>query len=327
MHPFAQYIRTLGRGKKGSRDLTQEEAYDAFKMILNNEVEAEQLGAFLMLVRVKEETPAELAGFVQAAREAIPTVEPSINIDLDWSSYAGKRRQLPWFLLSALLLAHNNTKILMHGLRGRKDNRVYTPDILSLFDLSSADSLTTAIADIQQYNFAFIELDHLVPKLAELIELREILGLRSPVHSLSRLLNPLNAPNVIQGIFHPGYKAIHRDAAILLNTPQATIIKGDGGEIEMNPDVDNETFTVAQGEHTAEVWPAMFGGKRHLKDETMNSERLLKVWRGDIEDEYGEAAVVLTAAVALKLIGKASNQADALALAKQCWQNRPKDKY
>ena len=327
MHLFAQYIRTLGRGKKGSRDLTQQEAFDAFQMILNNEVEPEQLGAFLMLIRVKEETPAELAGFVQAARAAITPPSDKIAIDLDWSSYAGKRRHLPWFLLSALLLAHNDIKILMHGLKGRKDNRVYTPDVLSLFGLQSSHSLDDAVEEIKTNKFAFIELDQLVPKLAELIELREILGLRSPVHSLSRMLNPLNAPHVLQGIFHPGYKAIHRDAAVLLDIPHATVVKGDGGEIELNPDIDNETFTVSEGQCNIENWPACFGGKRHVKDENMDPTDLLKVWRGEASHEYGEMAVVLTAAVALKLMGKATSTEDAIAITQDWWQNRPKNKY
>ena len=69
-HPFAEYIRILGKGKKGSRPLTQEEAYQSMKMIMAGEVLPVQLGAFLMLMRVKEETPEELAGFVLAARES-----------------------------------------------------------------------------------------------------------------------------------------------------------------------------------------------------------------------------------------------------------------
>lgn len=33
-HPFAQYVRILGKGKTGSRSLSYEEAYQAFTMIL-----------------------------------------------------------------------------------------------------------------------------------------------------------------------------------------------------------------------------------------------------------------------------------------------------
>ena len=51
-HPFAQYVRVLGKGKKGSRSLTEAEAYDAMSMIMAGQVEDVQLGAFLMLLRV-----------------------------------------------------------------------------------------------------------------------------------------------------------------------------------------------------------------------------------------------------------------------------------
>jgi anthranilate phosphoribosyltransferase len=44
------------------------------RMILAGEVEEIQLGAFLMLMRVKEETPEELAGFVLAVRETLPSI-------------------------------------------------------------------------------------------------------------------------------------------------------------------------------------------------------------------------------------------------------------
>ena len=67
-HPFAPYVRTLGRGKRARRSLTREEAADAMAMILRGEAEPAQVGAFLMLLRVKEETTEELAGFLDACR-------------------------------------------------------------------------------------------------------------------------------------------------------------------------------------------------------------------------------------------------------------------
>ncbi|MBR9883045.1 MAG: glycosyl transferase, partial [Oceanospirillales bacterium] len=45
-HPFAQYVRILGKGKKGSRSLTRDEARDAMGMILDGGIRPEQLGAF-----------------------------------------------------------------------------------------------------------------------------------------------------------------------------------------------------------------------------------------------------------------------------------------
>ena len=68
-HPFAQFVRILGKGKRGARNLTREEAREAMGMLLDGKVEDTQLGAFLMLLRHKEESPEELAGFTEALRE------------------------------------------------------------------------------------------------------------------------------------------------------------------------------------------------------------------------------------------------------------------
>ncbi|MRB61752.1 hypothetical protein GH880_30400, partial [Bacillus thuringiensis] len=46
-HPFAQFVRILGKGKRGARSLTREEAREALGMILDGRVEDAQLGAFL----------------------------------------------------------------------------------------------------------------------------------------------------------------------------------------------------------------------------------------------------------------------------------------
>ena len=80
-HPFAPFVRILGKGKTGSRALTREEARTAMGMILRGEVKEVQLGAFLMLLRVKEESAEELTGFVEAARATInaPTDIPWIS--------------------------------------------------------------------------------------------------------------------------------------------------------------------------------------------------------------------------------------------------------
>ena len=95
-HPFTQYIQTLGKGKRGAKDLTMQDAEQAMALILSHQVDPAQLGAFLMLMRVKEETAEELAGFARAARASIELPQKIAHVDLDWSSYAGKRRQLPW---------------------------------------------------------------------------------------------------------------------------------------------------------------------------------------------------------------------------------------
>src|SRR5262245_50095522 len=114
VHPFAEVIRTIGRGETLSRPLTESEAESAMGMILAGKVEPVQLGAFLLLLRYRKETPPELAGFVRATRQKLREM-PAAEADLDWPSYADRHKQLPYFLLSALLLAVNGVRVVMHG--------------------------------------------------------------------------------------------------------------------------------------------------------------------------------------------------------------------
>ncbi|MDD5581224.1 MAG: glycosyl transferase family protein [Methylobacter sp.] len=325
-HPFAPYIRILGKGKKGSRPLTREEAYQAMKMIMADEVLPVQLGAFLMLMRVKEETPEELAGFVLAVRESGNLADGKVIVDLDWSSYAGKRRHLPWFLLSALLLAENHITVFMHGSSGHSADRLYTQNMLGYLGLNAASSIEQARLQLEQQHLSYLSLEHFCPKLHEIIELRPIMGLRSPVHTLVRLLNPFNAKYSIQGIFHPGYRPVHQQAAALLEQPHAAVLKGEGGETERNPDMECLVQSVHKGELSDENWPALFP-RRHMKPDQLDPRQLALIWQGSSEDEFAEASIIGTAAIALKLLGKADTQELAHKLANDYWLARDKQKY
>jgi anthranilate phosphoribosyltransferase len=329
-HPFAQYVRILGKGKSGSRSLTTDEAYESFRMILNDEVLPEQLGAFLMLMRVKEEDPEELAGFIRAVKETLDIPEDAPEVQLDWSSYAGKRRQLPWFILSALLMAQNGVNTFMHGASGHTAGRIYTKDVLAALGIPPCTSLQEASDRIRETGFAYLDLEYLSPKLHTIIEMRPILGLRSPVHTISRLLNPFNAPYVMQGIFHPGYRPMHQETAILINQPHMAVIKGEGGEIERDPDAPCLVQSVHDGEMSEEEWPAMFK-RRHMKDDHLDIQRLRNLWldqgANDAIDEYGTAAVIGTTAIALKMMGRADTIESAEKIAKEMWEARVKERF
>ena len=320
-HPFAEFVKILGKGKRGSRPLTQDEAYRAMSMILADQVEPIQLGAFLMLMRIKEETEEELAGFVRAARESFITAEKPLKIDLDWSSYAGKRRHLPWFLLSTFLLAKNGTRVFMHGASGHTEGRIYTQNVLQYFGHKNATSIEESIEQIEEHNFSYLSLEYISPKLYQMINLRPLMGLRSPVHTLVRLLNPMDASHTIQGIFHPSYRQVHQKAALLLGQSSMAVLKGEGGETERNPDMDCLVQSVEKNELIEETWPAIFA-RRHVKSDELDPQQLALLWQGKISDEFAEATVIGTTAIALKLIGKAQTQKQAGDLARQYWINR-----
>lgn len=318
-HPFAKYVRIVGKGKRGSRSLTFEEAVDAFGQILDGEVLDTQLGAFLMLLRVKEESVDELAGFVTATRERLTL--PALSVDLDWSSYAGKRRHHPWFLLAALTLAKSGVRVFMHGAAGHTMNRLYTEDVLPVLGFPACQSVDDVTKALNEYNFAFLPLSVLSPKLSELIDLRNVMGLRSPVHTLARLINPFNATVTLQAIFHPAYRTSHQQTALRLGYQNAAVIKGEGGEFERNPDARSLVLGIKDGLGYETEWD-MLNEARSDVEETFNLNEFVSVWQGKTKHEYGEKAVVGTLALTLVALKKTDSMDDAMLMAQKLWDGR-----
>ena len=315
-HPFAQFVRILGKGKRGARNLTREEAREAMGMLLDGQAEESQLGAFLMLLRHKEESAEEMAGFAEAVRARLQA--PAIQVGLDWPSYAGKKRHLPWFLLAAKALAGSGIRILLHGGGPHTGGRLYSEQLLESLRIPLCRNWSSVEQALNQQQLAFIPLGDWMPQLQRMIDLRNTLGLRSPIHSLARILNPLGARCGLQSIFHPGYQAVHRQASQLLGDT-AIVIKGEGGEIEINPDATSHLYGTANGEIWDEEWPAM-SAQRHVKPGSLEPAHLGAFWRGEVTDDYGLLAVISTMALALRALGEPREAA--FRRAEQLWAAR-----
>ena len=326
-HPFAPILRAVGKGKNLGHSLSREDAARAMTMILEDGVEPMQLGAFLLLLRYREETPEELAGFVDAAR-AFLTADDLPNPDLDWPSYADRHRQQPWFVLAALLLAANGVKVLMHGIDGYHVEYAPTRPVLAALGVRSSPDLAAAAADMEASGFAYIGLEAFLPTVERLIHLRPVLGLRTLVNTYARAINPLIAPAQMQGVVHPPYRGLHRETALLLGLPAAAIFKGGGGEAQRNPLKPCEVFALTDGAPVDETWPAMQAGAGYdWRGESLEPDRVAALWRGDIDAPVPEAAVIGTAAIALKLVGRSSGMDEAQSMAQAMWRDRPRGRW
>lgn len=325
-HPFAEYIRALGKGPKMFRDLDEAEAESAMAMILRDEVDPLQLGAFLMLLRRKGETAAELAGFVRALKASFPTGGDCKRPDLDWPSYADRHRQQPWFLLSALLLAQNGIRVLMHGIRGEKDGYAPTRAALSAFGIRPVSTLAEAAREMDRCGFAYLATEEFSPKLDELFRLRRMLGVRTAVNTLARALNPMNAPAQVVGVFHASYRALHQEIALRLEQPRCAVIKGIGGEAQRSPFKESFIATVRDGHAIEKFWPPIVEPQSppyRWRDEDLDPRWLLDLWRVDGASEAGRRSVVATAALALHTLGAADSVDEAMDSAAAMWRSRP----
>ena len=321
-HPFAQYVRIIGRGPNLSRPLTKDEMYAAASMILNDQVEDLQMGAFLCILRVRTEVPEEGLGFVLAVRDNLKIPANSVDVDLDWPTYSGKKRQLPWFLLSALVLAQNDVKICMQGTEGHTPERLYTSEALTYLGFPLARSLDEATKQISATNFTYLPLSVLSPKLQDIIELKSIIGVRSPVNTFARMINPFSAPYEIHTVFHPNYRDIHLETSLMLGQKNMAVFKGEGGEAERRPHKPVLVQSLHNGKKVQEEWAPMIDDLTGPKDEIMDLGRLKAVWTGDSDEKYATQAIIGTIAIVLRLMQRSESINNALADAKIMWKDR-----
>jgi len=322
MQSFSDVIRTIGRGPSLSRTLSQDEAKQAMAMVLRGEAEPAQLGAFLVVLRYRKETPEELAGFVKASRSMMAR-PASANAALDWPSYADRHKQQPYFILAAKLLSENGVRVLMHGIAG--DGPATTPKALAALGIEPSTGPDDAARRLDRENFAYLPLDRFCPQLMPLFDLRPVLGLRSPANTFARMLNPFAAPVQLQGVFHPTYLPTHQATAALIGQPVMGAFKGGGGEIQRNPEKPCHVATLVNGDAGTEIWPVTADGSRHRwRDEPLIPARLKAVWRGDDDTASPNAAVVGTVAIALRMLGLANSIPAAESSAKEMWEHRRK---
>jgi anthranilate phosphoribosyltransferase len=137
-----------------------------------------------------------------------------------------------------------------------------------------------------------------------------------------RHLNPFNAPTSLISVFHPNYRAVHREAARLLGQRNLACFKGDGGEIERRVEKPCQVEGLKEGEPFDEEWPALLDISP--AESALDPAYLAALWRGEREDPVAEAIVTGTAAIALKICGRAQTVDEAQHLSNKAWITRPR---
>ena len=314
--PFTDFLRIIGKGRKGSRPLTRDEARTALGMVLDGQCCDAQIGAFFVLIRVREETPDEAAGFTDAVRARL-TVPSGTRPDIDWGCYAGKRRHLPWYLLAVKALAATGQRVLLHGQIGPTPTRLYTEQALPALALPKAGSLAEAQAQLDQHNVSYVPLKAFSPVLSELLKLQQIIGLRVPLHTVARMLNPLSAPLSVHGVFHRNFDVIHQDTAVLDGAPNVLTFRGEGGEAEVRPERPVTLRCARAGVASELTLPATGSWDRGAVDDPALLQR---VWDGEAH-AYADHAVIATLAAVRH--GQTGDTAEAaLEWARDLWAER-----
>ena len=261
---LAPYIYAMGRGPGRARSLTGAEAEEAMRLILSGQADPHAIGALLMLMRYRGETPDEIAGFTLAARATLPALP---QVDLDWPSYAaGRTRGLPWFLLAAKQVAASGKRVLIHGWNSHQSDGADVRSALTVVGIGRAESLDDAARLLDRDGIAYLPLETFAPRLLDLLRLRQVLGLRSCINTVCRMLNPAQAPSAVQGVFHPPYLALQQAAGAILGQPHLSILKGGGGEFERNPSKPVTLWRLVDGQPTETLLPPLIAEAQRLSD-------------------------------------------------------------
>ena len=225
------YIKEIGRGKDGARALTRAQAADLMGQLLDGQVSDLEIGAFCLAMRIKGETPQEMAGFIDAAQHRLhhfesPATTPTVVI----SSYNGSRKLPLLTPLLAYLVAREGFAVLVHG-STTEGARVTSEQVFSAMGTSPAQRPTR----LEPGRVVYAPTAVLSPALQALLDVRRVVGLRNPAHSLVKMLNPMHGRALLVcSHTHPEYAQSMTHTLSLIQA-NALLLRGTEGEPVADP--------------------------------------------------------------------------------------------
>jgi anthranilate phosphoribosyltransferase len=230
---IAPYIKEIGRGKEGARSLTQAQAYDLMSQMLDGHVSDLEVGAFCIAMRIKGETTVELAGFLEAAQERCLPITHSLHPDSPvvlLPSYNGARKLPNLTALLALLLAQKGVPVLVHGV-SKDAGRVTTADVFHDLGLPIAQNTADIGHAWSRREPVFMAIDTLCPTLSKLLDVRRVIGLRNPGHTVAKLLDPTRGGAALRVVNHTHPEYAEALSGFLQHTQaNALLMRGTEGE-------------------------------------------------------------------------------------------------
>ena len=241
---ISHYIKEIGRGKDGARPLSRAQSADLLGQVLDGTVTDLEIGGFCLAMRIKGETPEEMAGFLDAVHQRLNLLPASDSPIVVLPSYNGARKLPVLTPLLALLLAREGVGVLVHG-TPTESSRVFSSEVLAALDIPAL----TAIKSIATGEVVFAPTELLSPALKRLLDVRRAVGLRNPAHSLVKLMNPVAGRALIVSSYtHPEY-ALSMAATLALVQADALLLRGTEGEGVADPRRSPQMQGFIKGEH------------------------------------------------------------------------------
>lgn len=232
---FRAVIKAVGTGPRGSRALTFHEARAATAGLLAGEASPAQAGAFLVAMRIKGESPAELGGVAQALCDAARTTAPEPPrggrpIVACAGAYDGMRESPHLSLAAAVLAAAAGARVVVHCGARLGPKRGTTPgDVLVALGGPLRPEPAESLAMLERSDVALVHAGAAIPGWDALAAIRDEIGVRGPLHTAEKLVGHLGATCFVVGHTHSSYRDRILGALGLLGARRAVAVRGTEG--------------------------------------------------------------------------------------------------
>jgi len=314
MSDFKTHIAKVASGVP----LTFEEAREAFDIVMSGEATPSQIGGFLMALRVRGETVAEISGAVTTMRAKMLTVKAPANaIDIVGTGGDGSG-SYNVSTAAAFVVAGTGVPVAKHGNRALS-SRSGAADTLAALGVNieiSPEKIGECIRDAG-VGFMFAPAHH--SAMRHVGPTRVELGTRTIFNLLGPLSNPAGVSRQLVGVFSPEWVEPIAHVLKSLGAEAAWVVHGDG----LDELTTTGTTTIAQlkdGHVTIfSISPEDAGLTRVTRaeltggDADHNAEALRAVLAG-IKGPYRDI-VLLNAGAALVVAGRAVSLKEGIAQA------------
>jgi anthranilate phosphoribosyltransferase len=240
---FHDFLKAVGTGPKGNRNLSREEMREAMGMILDGTALPEQICAFLLGWRVQGESRDELLGAIDAMNERIQHTPVKKSLEIGYP-LDGKIKALPIMLLAAHMVP--KIPVIVHGDRAQPSKMGFNPK-----DFYENTKFSSNVHYFDRANF--------LPELSKLTDMRRALGLRSAFNTIEKLHNVAQSDFALIGMHHLPYFDLYKEL-YGSHYKRLIIVRGSEG----TPEILKKTtiLVVEKGQsHSLPIDPADFGIK------------------------------------------------------------------
>ncbi len=214
-------------------DLSLEQSAAVLAEIMAGEASEIQIAAFLIALRTKGETTAELAGLAKAMRELATPVSTARGNLLDTAGTGGGRRTFNVSTTAALIAAGAGCTVAKHGNRsatGLSGSADVLEALGARIDLRPED--VAHCIEAVGFGFMFAPAHHQATRYV--IPVRRELAVRTIFNFLGPLTNPAGARRQLIGVSDPTYLETMAGALALLGTDHALLVSSQDGLDELS---------------------------------------------------------------------------------------------